>query len=125
MDAEWPDLLRKIINGLNQLKIEYVIGGSVASSIRGEFRATNDLDIVAKFEKQVVPSFCNFFLNDFYVDELSVEKAVNEQRSFNIIDKKSFLKVAKDVISLADAEGLKAHGDAVRVRLELSLRGMQ
>ena len=32
-------------------------------------------------------------------------------------DKKSFGKVAKDVIELADAEGLKAHGDAVRIRL--------
>ncbi len=35
--------------------------------------------------------------------------------SFN---KKSFNKVAKDVINLADAEGLKAHGDSVRIRLE-------
>lgn len=34
--------------------------------------------------------------------------------SFN---KKSFNKVAKDVITFADAEGLKAHGDAVRMRL--------
>ena len=35
--------------------------------------------------------------------------------SFN---KKSFDKVSKDVIELADAEGLKAHGDAVRMRLQ-------
>ena len=39
-------------------------------------------------------------------------------------DKKSFNKVAKDVIELAEAEKLKAHGDAVRIRLA-SLRGMQ
>ena len=39
--------------------------------------------------------------------------------SFN---KKAFSKAAKDVIELADAEGLKAHGDAVRMRLA-SLRG--
>ena len=32
-------------------------------------------------------------------------------------DKKSFNKVAKDVVELANAEGLKAHGDAVRMRL--------
>lgn len=36
--------------------------------------------------------------------------------SFN---KKSFHKVAKDVVELANAEGLKAHGDAVRVRMPL------
>lgn len=36
-------------------------------------------------------------------------------------DKKSFNKVAKDVIELANAEGLKAHGEAVRIRM--SLRG--
>jgi len=34
--------------------------------------------------------------------------------SFN---KKSFNKVAKDVIALANAEGLKAHGEAVRMRM--------
>ena len=31
-------------------------------------------------------------------------------------DKKSFNKVAKEIIELADAEGLKAHGDAIKVR---------
>ncbi len=31
-------------------------------------------------------------------------------------DKKAFSKVAQDVINLADAEGLKAHGDAIKVR---------
>ena len=35
--------------------------------------------------------------------------------SFN---KKAFNKIARDVANLADAEGLKAHGDAVRVRLK-------
>ncbi len=33
-------------------------------------------------------------------------------------DKKSFNKVAKDVVELAYAEKLKAHGDAVRIRLD-------
>ena len=31
-------------------------------------------------------------------------------------DKKAFLKISKDVAELADSEGLKAHGDAVRIR---------
>ena len=35
--------------------------------------------------------------------------------SFN---KNAFNKVAKDVINLANAEGLKAHGDAARIRLK-------
>ncbi len=34
--------------------------------------------------------------------------------SFN---KKTFSTIAKDITNLADAEGLKAHGDAVRMRL--------
>lgn len=36
--------------------------------------------------------------------------------SFN---KKAFDRNAKDIINLADAEGLKAHGDAVRIRLKI------
>ncbi len=33
-------------------------------------------------------------------------------------DKKSFNKVSHDVIELANAEGLKAHGDAIKLRIE-------
>lgn len=35
-------------------------------------------------------------------------------------DKKSLGKVSKDITELANAEGLKAHGDAIRIRLEIN-----
>ena len=35
----------------------------------------------------------------------------------DLFDKNAFNKIAKDVIELAYAEKLKAHGDAVRIRL--------
>lgn len=39
--------LTPIVDVLEQLAIPYHIGGSVASSIYGEFRPTQDVDIVA------------------------------------------------------------------------------
>ena len=46
-----PDIIKTIdplIDVFNEQKIEYLIGGSVASSLFGFFRATHDIDIVAR-----------------------------------------------------------------------------
>ncbi|MBI3308825.1 MAG: histidinol dehydrogenase [Candidatus Melainabacteria bacterium] len=54
-----------------------------------------------------------------YSSGLTVSDFIKKS-SFILFNKKAFMKVACDVIELADAEGLKAHGDAVRVRLNNS-----
>ncbi len=40
------DLLRHVVGTLEEARIEYMITGSIASSLQGEPRATHDLDVV-------------------------------------------------------------------------------
>lgn len=41
------DVARRVAEVFEQLGIRYCIGGSIASGIHGEYRATNDADLVA------------------------------------------------------------------------------
>jgi hypothetical protein len=49
--------LGAVVNALNQLDISYFVTGSLASGARGEFRATNDVDIVAALSDAQVEPF--------------------------------------------------------------------
>ncbi len=40
------ELLRKVIQALDQVGIQYMITGSLASSLQGEPRSTHDIDMV-------------------------------------------------------------------------------
>ena len=42
--------LTPVVEAMEQLAIPYHIGGSVASSLYGEFRPTQDVDIVAELQ---------------------------------------------------------------------------
>ena len=48
-------LLLVVTGILDELDIEYVIGGSLASSQHGEVRATNDIDILVRLQDDDVP----------------------------------------------------------------------
>lgn len=71
-----------IFEGLN---IDYYIGGSVASSIWGESRATLDLDLVADLNTEQIPAFLQAIQADFYVSETAIAEAIQNQSSFNLI----------------------------------------
>ena len=43
-------LLKKVIQRLENLGIEYMITGSIVSSLQGEPRSTNDIDVVIAME---------------------------------------------------------------------------
>lgn len=65
--------------------IDYYIGSSVASSIWGENRATLDLDLVADLKTAQIPTFLQAIQTDFYVSEMAIHEAINNQSSFNLI----------------------------------------
>lgn len=63
--------LTPIVDVLEQLVIPYHIGGSVASSIYGEFRPTQDVDIVANMQLTHARPFVRQLEVDYYVVGLS------------------------------------------------------
>lgn len=85
---------------LNQLEIPYLVGGSVASSLLGEPRSTQDIDLVADLPSEKVDSLIQALQPRFYVSEDAVRDAIRYKTSFNLIDNESLGKV--DIFILKD-----------------------
>lgn len=83
----------KIIDKLNLLNIPYYIGGSVASSLQGEVRFTEDIDLVIYLESSQIEIFIQTFSSDFYVSDVAIKDAITGvSSSFNLIDLESLEK---------------------------------
>ncbi len=78
---------------LKDLGVRYVVGGSYASSIHGEPRATRDCDFLIDMDPSLASRMVEAFQNDFYVSQTSVEEALALKRSFNLIHLKSGFKI--------------------------------
>ncbi len=86
-------VILEIARILEKLKITYLVGGSVASSLQGFPRITNDADIVATISGEHLVDLFDAFRNSFYVDQLAMRVAVQRKRSFNIVHYESLLKI--------------------------------
>lgn len=93
--------LLQIVKAFETNNIAYVIVGSIASSIHGDYRATADIDIVADVPANKISTLVAQLSSDFYVDEVAVERAVTQRRSFNTIHLTAIFKI--DVFLPADA----------------------
>ena len=88
------ELLKKVIQTLNKAGIQYMLTGSVSSSLQGQPRATHDIDMVIAVEKLNAHELTEAFPSpDFYLDEKSIFEAINEQTMFNLIELQSGDKV--------------------------------
>ena len=82
--AEVEDVALRVARTLDALGIRYLIGGSVASSLLGEPRATNDIDILVELTEGQVGPLTAALGPDFAVDEASLRDAVRRRSSWNI-----------------------------------------
>ena len=81
------ELLKKVTQVLDKAGIEYMITGSVVSSLQGEPRSTHDIDIVVAIQESAVKRLIKAFPSpDFYLDENSILEAIKRQGMFNLID---------------------------------------
>jgi hypothetical protein len=82
-----------IVEALEELGVSYHIGGSVASSIYGIFRATIDADLVANLHLEQVRPLVKRLQADYYIDEAMIRDAIKRRSSFNVIHLDTMLKV--------------------------------
>lgn len=75
------------------MQVPWLIGGSVASSIRGEPRSTNDLDLVADLGLEHVQPLVWVLEGVYYIDEDAVRAATRRRTSFNVIHLATMLKI--------------------------------
>ena len=74
------ELLKKVIQSLDDDETQYLITVSVASSLQGEPRSTHDIDLVVAIERSDAKKLVKAFPSpDFYLDEGSIVDAINRQ----------------------------------------------
>jgi hypothetical protein len=86
-------IIDALIGALKRHQVDHFITGSLASSLHGEYRATNDIDVVADLSAEHLPGLIRDLQRDFFVDEAQARAAVAEGQSFNAIHRGSFFKV--------------------------------
>ena len=94
------DVLLLIVGVFDKLGIPYAVGGSIASSLHGLARSTQDIDILALIKPEQAGALARELEGDFYADEHAILNAVTVRRSFNVIHLGSLYKV--DVFVAAD-----------------------
>ena len=99
---EYLVALTPLIDLLDRLGIAWYVGGSVASTVHGRFRATNDVDMIADLRAEHAEALRVALDEDHYVDEDSIRDAVRRQSSFNLLHFGTGLKI--DVFVAADSE---------------------
>ena len=81
------ETLRFVVGVLDTHRIEYMVTGSVASSLQGEPRATHDLDVVVAIRDQNAAALHQgFHRPQFYLDEQAILEAVQTGGMFNAIN---------------------------------------
>jgi hypothetical protein len=92
--VEQLELLRYAVEALERLAIPYAIVGSFASSVWGESRFTQDIDIVVDLAPSQVRELCAAFpAEEFYVSQDAALDAVARGGQFNVIHPSSGNKI--------------------------------
>lgn len=86
--------LLQITGAFEALGIDYVVVGSFASSIHGEYRASADIDVVADLRPSHIEPLIAALREQFYIDDLSIREAIARGGSFNVIHLTAIFKVA-------------------------------
>lgn len=93
IDSEVLQVTLLVTNVLDQLKVPYVIGGSIASILHGTLRTTMDADIVANMEAKHIKPFVSSVQTQFYIDEQALLQAIQRRSSVNLIHLETMFKI--------------------------------
>lgn len=89
-----------LLDYFDELGVVAVLGGSMASSLIGEPRATNDVDLAAALTHDTATRLIGKLGEAFYADPAAIQEAVMYRSSFNVIHLATATKV--DVFVLGD-----------------------
>jgi hypothetical protein len=95
-------VVRLFADVLDALGIRYAIGGSMASSIYGTVRFTQDADITVEPFTAVCEKLYEMLKKDFYIGREAMEQALRARSGFNIIHFATAFKI--DIFVQAENE---------------------
>lgn len=93
MQNEPVEVTLKVTGVFEQLGVPYLIGGSLASTLYGMVRTTQDSDIVAEMRLEHLETFVSALQDEFYIDDEMIAESIQRNSSFNIIHRETFFKV--------------------------------
>lgn len=93
MQNEPIEVTLQVTAVLEELGVPYVIGGSLASTLHGMIRTTQDSDIITGMRPEHISSFVSSLQNEFFIDEEMIADAIQHNSSFNIIHRATMFKV--------------------------------
>ena len=100
-------VVKKVTDVFQELGIRYLVGGSLASSLHGIPRATQDVDVVAEIAEKHIAPLEKKLSPGFYFDVKMAGEAIERRSSFNIIDKEDLFKIDIFVQGLDDLSALE------------------
>jgi len=78
--------LARLVMKLENAGIPYMISGSLGSSLHGEPRATNDIDLVIAPTARQLDIFVQSLGEGYYVNGEAAQEAFRDRATFNVID---------------------------------------
>lgn len=101
-DSPVPEPIRitlQVARVLEELRMPYFIGGSLASAVHGIIRSTMDVDLIVDLRVDQVQQLTNHLESAFFIDQLAIVNALQRGGSFNLIHRDTMFRV--DIFPLA------------------------
>lgn len=103
-----------VVGALERTGLEYLIGGSLASSLHGIPRSTQDSDLVVDLPPERVSDLLIELGDDFYADATRARQAATRGTSFNVIHLETMFKVdlfvvGDDPLARSEMERRESH----------------
>ena len=81
------ELLKLVVQTLDSAGVEYMLTGSVVSSLQGEPRSTHDIDIVVAINRQSAKKLADAFpAPRYHLTKESILDAISHHGMFNLLD---------------------------------------
>ena len=93
MQNEPVEVTLKVTGAFEKLNVPYLIGGSLASTLHGMVRTTQDSDVIAEMRHEHLQPFVLALQDEFYIDEETIADSIQHNSSFNIIHRETMFKV--------------------------------
>ena len=117
-----------VATALERTGVAYLIGGSVASSLHGMARSSQDIDFAVDLREKDVPRLVSELGGDFDVDEEALASAARMRGSWNIFHVPTMTKIdlfMRRVDSFEDSEFARRVRFAPRPGVELWLKSAE
>jgi hypothetical protein len=85
-------VVTKLVKAFDILAVPYIVGGSLASSVYGIPRATQDVDFVADLKETDSDKLERLLGGEFYIDGDMIREAVVKRASFNVVHLETMFK---------------------------------